>query len=53
MFDNGMLAQVDFALDEVMALQDSGPKDEDVATILEIEQRTFENGQQVKNQAML
>eukprot|EP00250_Pteridium_aquilinum_P015299 c22507_g1_i1 orf=556-3573(+) len=37
---------VDFALDEVTALQESGPKNEDVATILELEKRTFENGQQ-------
>lgn len=37
---------VDFALDEVTALQERGPKDEDVATILELEKRTFENGQQ-------
>ncbi|KAH7414951.1 hypothetical protein KP509_14G020500 [Ceratopteris richardii] len=37
---------VDFALDEVTALQEGGPKSEDVATILELEKRTFENGQQ-------
>lgn len=37
---------VDFALDEVSDLQEKGPQDEDVATILELEKRTFENGQQ-------
>ena len=34
-----------------MVLQGSGPKEEDVATILEIEQRAFENGQQVRRRA--
>jgi hypothetical protein len=40
-------AQVDFSLDEVKRLQDQGPTPEDVSTILELEQRTYENGQQV------
>lgn len=37
---------VDFSLDEVTDLQERGPQKEDVATILELEKRTFENGQQ-------
>jgi len=37
---------VDFSLDEVKRLQDQGPTSEDVSTILELEQRTYENGQQ-------
>lgn len=37
---------VDFALDEVTDLQERGPQKEDVTTILELEKRTFENGQQ-------
>eukprot|EP00249_Psilotum_nudum_P022861 c28663_g1_i1 orf=451-3468(-) len=37
---------VDIALDEVMYLQENGPSDEDVLTVLEVEQRTFENGEQ-------
>lgn len=40
---------VDLALDEVAALQEKGPLHQDVATILELEQRTFENGQQENN----
>jgi hypothetical protein len=38
---------VDFSLDEVKRLQEQGPTSEDVSTILELEQRTYENGQQV------
>ncbi|BBN04021.1 zinc protease [Marchantia polymorpha subsp. ruderalis] len=37
---------VDLALDEVSRLQEEGPTQEDVATVLELEQRTYENGQQ-------
>ncbi|KAG0557873.1 hypothetical protein KC19_11G163400 [Ceratodon purpureus] len=37
---------VDFSLDEVKRLQEQGPTSEDVSTILELEQRTYENGQQ-------
>jgi len=37
---------VDLALDEVKSLQEEGPTSEDVSTILELEQRTYENGQQ-------
>ncbi|XP_021276228.1 zinc protease PQQL-like isoform X2 [Herrania umbratica] len=37
---------VDLALDEVVRLQEEGPSDQDVATILEIEQRAHENGLQ-------
>lgn len=45
--DNQRFSQVDFSLDEVKRLQDEGPTSEDVSTILELEQRTYENGQQV------
>ncbi|GFS43878.1 insulinase (Peptidase family M16) protein [Actinidia rufa] len=38
---------VDLALDEILRLQEDGPSDEDVSTILEIEQRAHENGLQV------
>nr|XP_017222853.1 PREDICTED: zinc protease PQQL-like isoform X1 [Daucus carota subsp. sativus] len=37
---------VDLALDEILRLQEEGPSDEDILAILEIEQRTHENGQQ-------
>ncbi|KAA8534881.1 hypothetical protein F0562_029903 [Nyssa sinensis] len=37
---------VDLALDEILRLQEEGPSDEDVSTILEIEQRAHENGLQ-------
>ncbi|KAL1364192.1 hypothetical protein HN51_012358 [Arachis hypogaea] len=37
---------VDLALDEILCLQEEGPSDQDVATILEIEQRAHENGLQ-------
>lgn len=36
----------DLALDEILILQEEGPSDEDVSTILEIEQRAHENGLQ-------
>ncbi|KAE8700322.1 60S ribosomal protein L31-like [Hibiscus syriacus] len=38
---------VDLALDEVVRLQEEGPTDQDVATVLEIEQRAHEDGLQV------
>lgn len=37
---------VDLALDEVVRLQEEGPSDQDVSTVLEIEQRAHENGLQ-------
>ncbi|XP_057968681.1 zinc protease PQQL-like isoform X2 [Malania oleifera] len=37
---------VDLALEEVLRLQEEGPSDQDVSTILEIEQRAHENGLQ-------
>lgn len=37
---------VDLALEEILYLQNHGPSDEDVSTILEIEQRAHENGLQ-------
>ncbi|XAR67091.1 C-terminal processing peptidase [Bertholletia excelsa] len=37
---------VDLALDEILRLQNEGPADEDVSTMLEIEQRAHENGLQ-------
>ncbi|GAA0155968.1 metalloprotease [Lithospermum erythrorhizon] len=37
---------VDVALDEILHLQEEGPSDEDILSILEIEQRTYENGLQ-------
>lgn len=39
--------QVDIALDEMLRLQDEGPTEQDVSTVLEIEQRAHENGLQV------
>lgn len=39
--------QVDLALDEISRLQKEGPSDEDVSTILELEQRAHETGLQV------
>lgn len=36
----------DLALNEILLLQEEGPTDEDVSTILEIEQRAHENGLQ-------
>ncbi|XP_019051662.1 PREDICTED: zinc protease PQQL-like isoform X2 [Nelumbo nucifera] len=37
---------VDLALDEIFCLQEEGPSEQDVLTILEIEQRAHENGLQ-------
>ncbi|KAL0338988.1 UNVERIFIED_CONTAM: Zinc protease PQQL-like [Sesamum angustifolium] len=37
---------VNLALDEILRLQEEGPSDDDVSTILEIEQRAHENGLQ-------
>ncbi|XVF49050.1 hypothetical protein PTKIN_Ptkin03bG0237700 [Pterospermum kingtungense] len=37
---------VDLCLDEILRLQEEGPLDQDVSTILEIEQRSHENGLQ-------
>ncbi|KAL5573042.1 hypothetical protein UlMin_022639 [Ulmus minor] len=37
---------VDLTLDEILRLQEQGPSDQDVSTILEIEQRAHENGLQ-------
>ncbi|KAI3443676.1 hypothetical protein Pfo_000341 [Paulownia fortunei] len=37
---------VNLALDEILHLQEEGPSDDDVSTILEIEQRAHENGLQ-------
>ncbi|XP_068334934.1 zinc protease PQQL-like [Pyrus communis] len=37
---------VDLTLDEILRLQEEGPSDEDISTILEIEQRAHENGLQ-------
>ncbi|KAA3490068.1 zinc protease PQQL-like [Gossypium australe] len=37
---------VDLTLDEVVHLQEEGPTDQDVSTVLEIEQRAHENGLQ-------
>lgn len=45
--EDQIFSQVDFSLDEVKRLQEQGPTPEDVSTILELEQRTHENGQQV------
>lgn len=45
--EDQIFCQVDFSLDEVKRLQEHGPTPEDVSTILELEQRTYENGQQV------
>jgi hypothetical protein len=42
------MVKVDLALEEVTRLQDEGPSEEDVATVLELELRTYENGQQVR-----
>lgn len=39
--------QVDLTLDEILSLQEEGPSDNDISTILEIEQRAHENGVQV------
>lgn len=39
--------QVDIALDEILRVQEEGCSDEDVSTVLEIEQRAHENGLQV------
>ena len=39
---------MDLALAEILRLQDEGPSDDDVLSILEIEQRAHENGLQVK-----
>ena len=44
---NSVVKQVDLALDEVVHLQEEGPSDQDVLTVLEIEQRAHENGLQV------
>ncbi|XVE54136.1 hypothetical protein DITRI_Ditri03aG0056800 [Diplodiscus trichospermus] len=40
------LKLVDLALNEIFRLQEEGPSDQDVTTILEIEQRVHENGLQ-------
>ncbi|CAI9259574.1 unnamed protein product [Lactuca saligna] len=40
------LALVDLALDEILRLQEEGPSDADISTVLEIEQRAHENGLQ-------
>ncbi|KAH1105483.1 hypothetical protein J1N35_009251 [Gossypium stocksii] len=40
------LKLVDMALNEILRLQEEGPSDQDVETILEIEQRAHENGLQ-------
>ncbi|KAJ9547899.1 hypothetical protein OSB04_020442 [Centaurea solstitialis] len=40
------LALVDLALDEIVRLQEEGPSDADISTVLEIEQRAHENGLQ-------
>ncbi|GKV28045.1 hypothetical protein SLEP1_g37144 [Rubroshorea leprosula] len=40
---------VDIALDEILHLQEEGPSDQDVSTILAIEQRSYENGLQDNN----
>lgn len=37
---------MDLTLDEILLLQEEGPSDQDVSTILEIEQRAYENGLQ-------
>ncbi|KAK4415627.1 Zinc protease PQQL-like [Sesamum alatum] len=37
---------VNLALDEILRLQEEGPSDDDVSTILEVEQRAHENGLQ-------
>lgn len=39
--------QVELALDEMLRLQEEGPSEQDVSTVLEIEQRAHENGLQV------
>lgn len=46
-FTNSEFLQVDFVLEEISYLQMEGPCEEDVLTILEIEQRAHENGLQV------
>jgi hypothetical protein len=46
-FTNSDIFQVDFVLEEISHLQAEGPSEEDVSTILEIEQRAHENGLQV------
>ncbi|GLT32236.1 hypothetical protein SLA2020_069160 [Shorea laevis] len=40
---------VDINLDEILCLQEEGPSDQDVSSILEIEQRSYENGLQDNN----
>ncbi|KAI7748121.1 hypothetical protein M8C21_007851, partial [Ambrosia artemisiifolia] len=40
------LALVDLSLDEILRLQEEGPSDADILTVLEIEQRAHENGLQ-------
>ncbi|RDX96961.1 Zinc protease PQQL-like protein, partial [Mucuna pruriens] len=40
------IGDVDIALDELLRLQEEGPSEQDVSTILEIEQRAHENGLQ-------
>ncbi|MFS7930096.1 putative processing peptidase [Helianthus anomalus] len=40
------LALVDLSLDEILRLQEEGPSDADISTVLEIEQRAHENGLQ-------
>lgn len=41
------MPQVNIALEEISRLQVEGPSNDDVSTILEIEQRAHENGLQV------
>ncbi|KAI3742095.1 hypothetical protein L1987_59775 [Smallanthus sonchifolius] len=43
------LALVDLSLDEILRLQEEGPSDADISTVLEIEQRAHENGLQVQD----
>ncbi|KAL8136373.1 hypothetical protein V2J09_002374 [Rumex salicifolius] len=38
---------VDIALNEILRLQEKGPSEEDVSSVLEIEQRAYENGLQI------
>ncbi|KAJ9183853.1 hypothetical protein P3X46_007659 [Hevea brasiliensis] len=45
--------QVDLALDEILRLQEEGPSDEDVSTVLELEQMAPENGLQLTLQRIL
>ena len=44
--------QVDLALDEILNIQEHGTSDQDVLSVLEIEQRAHENGLQVSVSTM-